>query len=253
MHTARWALFLPLAVKQRLRGAAGVDADARLKQLAKYLVFAWWVVGVYWLSTADGCGTGSGGGGSALFTYTVVLVVLYGVRLALPVFFVCLLCLCLPCALLLISFLQPKPGASPEAIRSLPTRVYSAPPPPPSDGSSSSTSPLTEAPACAICMEDYKSGDVLRCLSCAGGVVHEFHQQCCDRWLETNGTCPLCRTAISEEGRQEQERQREREREQERLDREKMERDARGIGDEEPENDEAGGGLRRPPREVDVV
>ena len=100
-------------------------------------------------------------------------------------------------------------------------------------------------------MDEFRQGDTLRCLSCAGGVVHEFHQACCDRWLETNGTCPLCRTAISEEGRQEQERQREREREQERLDREKMERDARGVGEDGGEEEEAGG-LQRP-REVDIV
>ena len=46
---------------------------------------------------------------------------------------------------------------------------------------------------------------------------------CCDRWLESNATCPLCRTAVSREGREEQERERQREQEQERLDREERE------------------------------
>ena len=189
----------------------------------RYFVFIWWVVGVYWLATAEQCGAS---GGSALWRYSLVLVVLYGVRLALPVFFIFLLCLCLPCALLLVSYLQPNPGASKETIRALPTRVWSAPEGAARRGGGSGAAGEVGGEAtsasCPICMEDYVEGDVLRCLPC--NVTHEFHVACCDRWLESNSTCPLCRTAISEKGREEQERERQREREQERLDREERER-----------------------------
>ena len=244
VHTARWALFLPLAVKARLRASPSSMGDTRMKQWGKYVVFVWWIVGVYWLCTADSCSADHG----VLFKYSLVLVVLYGVRLALPLFFLFLLCLCLPCALLLISYLQPNPGASPESIRALPTRAWTAPPPP-ADGA-----PPGETPACAICMDEYKEGDLLRCLPCS----HEFHVPCCDRWLQSSSTCPLCRSAISEEGREEQERERQREREQERLDREELARreehpSADGEDDGGHHDDDRGHDPQQAPHLVDVV
>lgn len=37
----------------------------------------------------------------------------------------------------------------------------------------------SSACACAVCSEDYESGDVLRVLRCG----HKFHIECVDRWL----------------------------------------------------------------------
>eukprot|EP00522_Entomoneis_paludosa_P018258 CAMPEP_0172450520 /NCGR_PEP_ID=MMETSP1065-20121228/8822_1 /TAXON_ID=265537 /ORGANISM="Amphiprora paludosa, Strain CCMP125" /LENGTH=946 /DNA_ID=CAMNT_0013202309 /DNA_START=140 /DNA_END=2980 /DNA_ORIENTATION=+ len=45
---------------------------------------------------------------------------------------------------------------------------------------------------CCICMEDFKSQDVLVETSCK----HVFHKHCCREWLRQARTCPVCRTDI---------------------------------------------------------
>ncbi|CAG5130006.1 unnamed protein product, partial [Candidula unifasciata] len=47
--------------------------------------------------------------------------------------------------------------------------------------------------SCAICLEGFKDGQILRVLPCD----HEFHSVCVDPWLEGHGTCPLCKSHIS--------------------------------------------------------
>jgi hypothetical protein len=46
---------------------------------------------------------------------------------------------------------------------------------------------------CAICLSTYEPRDPLRCLPCG----HRFHRACCDQWLRTSLTCPLCKTCAS--------------------------------------------------------
>ncbi|KAJ2300159.1 hypothetical protein IWW55_004034 [Coemansia sp. RSA 2706] len=49
---------------------------------------------------------------------------------------------------------------------------------------------------CAICLDDYKDGAILRLLPCG----HHMHQACVDEWLHINQTCPLCKqSAVSGE------------------------------------------------------
>lgn len=51
------------------------------------------------------------------------------------------------------------------------------------------------ARACAICTEDFSSGDTMRVLQCG----HRFHVECVDRWLLGDSRprpCPTCRTPL---------------------------------------------------------
>ena len=43
---------------------------------------------------------------------------------------------------------------------------------------------------CAICQDDIKETDSIRRLEFCD---HEFHENCIDRWLLNNASCPLCR------------------------------------------------------------
>ena len=49
---------------------------------------------------------------------------------------------------------------------------------------------------CSICQEIIKSGETFRRLPCSDTVNHYFHLNCIDPWLETNSTCPNCRSNI---------------------------------------------------------
>ncbi|KAF7013542.1 unnamed protein product [Triticum aestivum] len=68
-------------------------------------------------------------------------------------------------------------------VEKLPSVVYKAP--------CSSGNNCEEA--CAICLEDYDNGDMLRLLPCK----HEFHVECIDPWLTKWGTfCPVCKLEV---------------------------------------------------------
>ncbi|XP_067900117.1 E3 ubiquitin-protein ligase RNF130-like isoform X2 [Heterodontus francisci] len=45
---------------------------------------------------------------------------------------------------------------------------------------------------CAVCIEGYKSNDVVRILPCK----HVFHKHCVDPWLNEHCTCPICKLNI---------------------------------------------------------
>uniref|UniRef100_H2YE69 RING-type domain-containing protein n=1 Tax=Ciona savignyi TaxID=51511 RepID=H2YE69_CIOSA len=51
---------------------------------------------------------------------------------------------------------------------------------------------LSSDSVCAICIENYKVGDVIRELPCQ----HLFHKKCVDPWLHNKHTCPMCKINI---------------------------------------------------------
>ncbi|KAL7541949.1 hypothetical protein ACHAWF_007063 [Thalassiosira exigua] len=50
---------------------------------------------------------------------------------------------------------------------------------------------------CSICLDEFSRGDERTSLPC----LHSFHSQCVNRWLSSNGTCPVCKTSVRENGR----------------------------------------------------
>jgi hypothetical protein len=46
---------------------------------------------------------------------------------------------------------------------------------------------------CSICMEEYKTNDVLDQID---GCLHTFHDTCLSTWKKNKNTCPLCRYSL---------------------------------------------------------
>jgi len=49
---------------------------------------------------------------------------------------------------------------------------------------------------CSICQAQMKKGDMICRLPCQDTVSHAFHSDCIKPWLESNDTCPNCRSKI---------------------------------------------------------
>ncbi|EDO41758.1 predicted protein, partial [Nematostella vectensis] len=52
-----------------------------------------------------------------------------------------------------------------------------------------------EIDSCPVCLDGYKSGEVIRILPCN----HEYHKLCIDPWLVEHRTCPMCKLNILKE------------------------------------------------------
>jgi hypothetical protein len=48
--------------------------------------------------------------------------------------------------------------------------------------------------SCAVCLESYVEGDVVKTVP---RCKHAFHANCLDAWLSRRGQCPLCRVAVA--------------------------------------------------------
>lgn len=55
----------------------------------------------------------------------------------------------------------------------------------------------SDSKECMICFDEYKVGDEVRRLPC----MHLFHADEIDKWLQTNRTCPICKTDVKEANR----------------------------------------------------
>lgn len=49
---------------------------------------------------------------------------------------------------------------------------------------------------CSICQVQMKTGDMICRLPCQDTVSHAFHSDCIKPWLQSNDTCPNCRSKI---------------------------------------------------------
>ncbi|KAM0897647.1 hypothetical protein ACQ4PT_022417 [Festuca glaucescens] len=52
--------------------------------------------------------------------------------------------------------------------------------------------PATEQAECAVCLEEFRAGDVLAHLPCS----HRFHWACAVPWVQAASRCPFCRAAV---------------------------------------------------------
>ena len=126
----------------------------------------------------------------------VAALVLQYLQIVLPVLIVCSIlfgfCCCLPTTVALLVRLHILSGhVGPHAATE--EQIAALPPPVPWDPSLHSFG----SGDCAVCMEDWKAGDLLRVLRCG----HMFHAATCsDPWLKLNATCPVCRAPCLEGG-----------------------------------------------------
>merc|ERR1719210_96220 len=67
-------------------------------------------------------------------------------------------------------------------IAALPTRKFAA------------AESLGEQTKCLICLDEFNDGDDVKTLPC----LHIYHQKCIERWLNTDNSCPVCKTAIGD-------------------------------------------------------
>ena len=79
-----------------------------------------------------------------------------------------------------------KVGLSPELINRFPLRSVTS-----TDITNWSVS---DQNTCVVCLMDYEEGDKVRTLPC----FHIFHQECIDRWLQENKTCPVDKKILTE-------------------------------------------------------
>ncbi|XP_051135645.1 E3 ubiquitin-protein ligase ATL41-like [Andrographis paniculata] len=72
---------------------------------------------------------------------------------------------------------RPKTGLDPSVIAALPVFVFKQ---------------AAAGVECSVCLSSIDDGEIARTLP---NCKHTFHVDCVDRWLATNSTCPICRTA----------------------------------------------------------
>ena len=55
---------------------------------------------------------------------------------------------------------------------------------------------------CSVCLEEFERGEQIIQLRCNS--MHIFHLECIQSWAQRNRTCPLCRSDIRKQAREEE-------------------------------------------------
>ncbi len=85
-------------------------------------MFAWWIVGQVWVFGSENCRATA----PPLWNYSLILIILMYIWILAPLILIALLCVCMPCVLVIMRiFAEPK-GATKEVIESLPTIKFGA-------------------------------------------------------------------------------------------------------------------------------
>ncbi|TYI01399.1 hypothetical protein ES332_A11G197800v1 [Gossypium tomentosum] len=110
---------------------------------------------------------------------------------ALTIFVICFLSLLVIAAFLVIALMPPRillnwrrrnlvKSVDSKTVEALPCVAFG----------SARLSQCHAGETCAICLEDYKDGEILKILPCQ----HDFHSSCVESWLTKWGTfCPVCK------------------------------------------------------------
>jgi hypothetical protein len=53
---------------------------------------------------------------------------------------------------------------------------------------------LSSSALCTICLGEYQCGDRICQVTCG----HAFHNSCCEPWMDSRATCPVCRADFNE-------------------------------------------------------
>lgn len=181
---------VPLHYRRMNRPA--LASEERLQSWLNLLIFISFMFGQVYVFDSETCVNTS----PFLYGWSLATVLAYYITMLAPLLLLFGICLCLPCVLILLRILAPSPGATTEQISELPEFPY--------DPATFNMTPeqleagerpqYTDAdrPSCAICMEEYQPGEMIREMPCN----HFFHGSCSDRWLRINSTCPMCRASI---------------------------------------------------------
>ncbi|KAK8669758.1 hypothetical protein V6N13_107182 [Hibiscus sabdariffa] len=109
----------------------------------------------------------------------------------LTVFAICLLSLVVLAVFLVTAFIPPRILSNwrrKNLVKSVDNKIVDALPR--VTFSSAHLSHCHAGETCAICLEDYKDGEILKFLPCQ----HDFHSSCVESWLTKWGTfCPVCK------------------------------------------------------------
>lgn len=136
----------------------------------------------------------------ALMKLIISNIVIASIIYSMPILAMCCLCCCLPCIVvvqLMGNMDLAENGATEEDMNKLVDYVFDSE----KNIIKSEEDPYIKKnidPAddsditCCICLTQYENKEKLRLLDCD----HHFHQECCDKWLKINKTCPLCRQPI---------------------------------------------------------